>query len=204
MGEPEGDGGAGASDDAAHRCEVCDALNEHVRRFFPQNQVEVLTSPGGPLAETNPHFHVLRIAPASPNDLWTYLSIGGWAAGDDERHGLEFILTVATEEPRAVDLLAMTVYYQSENPLAWGELVPIGEPWLAGSQCAEFLLSTPYPFSPELQTTDVGTRRVDFLWLLPVTEDESAYMRANGQEALESRFDEIGLEYWDVQRTSAI
>lgn len=203
MGQPEADDGD-APAPAGHRCEVCDVLNRHVRRFFPQNQVDALGSAAGPLAETNPHFHVLRVAPTSPNDLWTYVSIGAWAVGPDERHGVEFILTLASDEPRAVDLLAMTAYYHGEHPLGWGELVPIGEPWLAGSQCAEFLLSTPYPFSPDLQTTDVDGRRVDLLWLLPVTDEESTFMLANGQEALESRFDEVGLEYWDVQRASAV
>ena len=202
MGDPtEGDD---AAPPAEHHCPVCDRLRAHVRHFFPQNEIVELPA-GGPIAASNPHFGVLRVAPVAPTDLWTYFSIGAWAARPDQQPGVEFVLTVATDEERAVDLLAMSAYYHEEHPLEWGQLVPIGEPWLTGSSCGEFLLSTPYPFSPDMQTCHVDDeRRVDFLWLLPVTDAESEYMDANGQEALESRFDEIGLEYWDVARASAI
>jgi hypothetical protein len=65
-------------------------------------------------------------------------------------------------------------------------------------------VSLPYPFGPDLQLCHVGDRHVDFLWLLPITEQERAFKVAHGQEALEARFDEIGLRYWEIHRDSAI
>lgn len=57
-----------------------------------------------------------------------YISVGGWAATEAGGGGLEFILSTATATPRAVDLLAMSVYYHRGGRLGCGHTVPIGEP----------------------------------------------------------------------------
>jgi hypothetical protein len=184
--------------------DVCGALEEHVRRFFQGHEVQAFTWRAGPIVHTNPHFRVLRVAPTSPRGLWTYVSVGGWAATAETDHGLEFVLTVPAETPRAVELLAMTVYYHAGERLGLGHTYPIGEPWLPGSHCDNILVSLPYPFGPDLQLCHIGDRHLDFLWLLPITEQERAFKIAHGQEALEARFDEIGLRYWEIHRDSAI
>lgn len=40
------------------------------------------------------------------------------------------------------------------------------------------------------------------LWLLPITSAERDFKVANGQEALEGRFEQRQLEYWDINRLS--
>ncbi len=184
--------------------DVCGALEEHVRRFFAGRTVDALTWTAGPILEQNPHFRVLRVSPASPDDVWTYVSVGGWAATADEDHGLEFMLCTASPEDRAVELLAMTVFYHRGGTLGLGHTMPIGEPWLPKSACDHFLVSLPYPFGEELQTTHVGDRHVEFLWLLPITESERALKTSSGLEALESRFDEVELRYWQVDRDPVV
>ncbi|MFB6720008.1 suppressor of fused domain protein [Kribbella sp. NPDC056345] len=184
--------------------DVCGALEEHVRRFFSGQDMEAFTWTAGPILDQNPHFRVLRVPPTARGGLWTYLSIGGWAATPDDDHGLEFVLCTESADPRAVELLAMTAYYHRGGQLGLGHTVPIGEPWLPGSPCDHLLVSLPYPFGPDLQTCHVGDRHVDFLWLLPITEAERAFKVASGLEALESRFDQVGLRYWQPRRPSAI
>lgn len=61
---------------------------------------------------------------------------------------------------RAIELLAMTVYYNRTGKLGLGQTVPIGEPWLPGSTCDHLLISLPYPFGPDLQTCHVGDRHM--------------------------------------------
>jgi hypothetical protein len=183
---------------------VCGALDEHVRRFFTGRVIETFTWTAGPILDQNPHFRVLRVAPASSNDVWTYVSVGGWAATPDVNQGLEFLLCTPTPEPRAVELLAMTVFYNLGGKLGLGHNFPIGEPWLPGSACEQLLVSLPYPFGPELQTSHVGDRHVEFLWLLPITEAERLLKVSSGVEALESRFDEVGLRYWQIDRASVV
>lgn len=184
--------------------DVCGALEEHVRRYFQPRQVDVLTWTAGPIQAVNPHFRVLRIAPAGADDFWHYVSTGGWAATADSGYGIEFIVTTPTPTSRAVELLAMNVYYHRGGRLGLGHTVPIGEPWLAGSQCDHWLISLPYPFGPELQQCHVGDRHVDFLWLVPITRAERDFKAAHGLEELEQRFEAAGLRYWDVGRTSVI
>lgn len=183
--------------------DVCGALEEHVRRFFSGRTIDVFTWPAGPIQEQNPHFRALRIAPASAADVWTYASVGGWAATDGD-FGLEFLICTASAEERAVELLAMTVFYNRGGTLGLGHTLPVGEPWLPGATSDHLLVSLPYPFGPELQTCHVGDRHVEFLWLLPITQAERTFKASYGLEALESRFDEVRLKYWQIDRASVV
>jgi hypothetical protein len=151
----------------------------------------------------NPHFRVLRVAPARPGDVWTYVSVGGWAEVESGP-GVEFILCTPVEDVAAVELLAMAAYYNRGGKVGVGHTVSIGRPWLPGSHCTQLLVSLPYPFGADLQTAHVIDRHVEFLWQLPITEAERAYATAEGLEALESRFEQVGLEYWRVDRASVV
>jgi len=184
--------------------DVCGVLEKHVRKFFDGREIQAVTWPSGPILEQNPHFRVLRVAPTNPQELWTYISVGGWAATEAENFGTEFILCTAVDDPRAVELLAMTVFYHRGGKLGLGHTVPLGDPWMEGSTCDHFLVSLPYPFGPDLEIAHVGDRHVEFLWLLPITEAERNLKVADGLEALESRFEEVGLRYWEVDRTSVV
>ena len=182
---------------------MCGALEEHVRRYFADRTIEVFTWPTGPIRQQNPHFRVLRVAPATSADVWTYVSVGGWAA-TQENFGLEFLICTAAAEDRAVELLAMTVFYNRGGKLDIGHTMPIGEPWLPRSECDYLLVSLPYPFGADLQTCHVGDRHVEFLWLLPISEAERDLKASSGLEALESRFEEVGLKFWQIDRASVI
>lgn len=184
--------------------DLCGALEEHVRRFFAGRRIDAFTWTAGPILEENPHFRVLRVAPSAPSDVWTYVSIGGWAATEAENRGTEFIICTAIEDGRAIELLAMTVFYHRGGKLGLGHTLPIGEPWVPGSLCDHLLVSLPYPFGPDLEIAHVGDRHVEFLWLLPITEAERELKVSDGLEALESRFDEVGLRYWRVDRPSVV
>ena len=65
-------------------------------------------------------------------------------------------------------------------------------------------MSTPYPLGPELEHCDDPGGHVQVLWLLPITEQERAFATSNGLEALEQRFDDAALEYWDPNRRSVV
>lgn len=183
--------------------DVCGALEEHVRRYFAGRDIEVFTRSAGPILQQNPHFRVLRVAPATRADVWLYVSIGGWAATPDES-GLEFLVCTAAPEDRAVELLAMTVFYNRGGRLDLGHTMPIGEPWLPDASCDNLLVCLPYPFGPDLQTCHVGDRHVEFLWLLPITEAERSFKVVEGVEALESRFEDAAIEFWKVDRASVV
>lgn len=179
-------------------------MEEHVRRFFAGQQVRALHWLAGPVRSQNPHFRALRVAPAGPGGLWQYVSAGAWAATEGQGRGLEFVLSTPAETPRAVELLAMVVYYHQTDRLGLGHTVPNGQPWLPESQCDHLLVSLPYPFGPDLQTCRIGDRHLEVLWLLPITQAERDFKVTHGAEALEQRLDQAALEYWDVHRTCVV
>ena len=190
--------------DFPHDDDVCGALEEHVRRIFSTGTVDVLPPPPGPINTVNPHFRVLRVTPKARRGLWLYISNGGWAATENLPQGLEFVIVTPFATPTAVDLLTMTVFYNDGGRLALGQTVSVGMPWLPGSQCNYLLLSRPYPLGPDFQASDIGDRHVDYLWLLPITEAERNFKVEHGIEALEERFDSVGLRYGDVKRSSVV
>ena len=98
----------------------------------------------------------------------------------------------------------MTVFYNRGQNFDIGHTLPVGEPWLPGSRCHHLLISRPCPFGPDLQTCHVGDRHVEFLWVLPISESERDLKVSSGLEALESRFDEVGLKYWQIDRVSVV
>jgi hypothetical protein len=184
--------------------DVCSALEVHVRRFFNGHDITTHTWTEGPILEANPHFRVLQIAPRAGKGLWIYVSIGGWATTEHEHHGLEFVMTFPAEAVRGIELLAQTVFYNRAGILGLGHSFPLGEPWLPGSLCDHILISLPHLWGPDLGKCHVGDRHVDFLWLLPITPEERAYKASAGREELESRFEEVGLEYIRADRKSVV
>jgi hypothetical protein len=73
-----------------------------------------------------------------------------------------------------------------------------------GSECDCLLLSKPYPFGPALELCDHPGGHTQILWLLPITDRERAFRFEHDLEALEQRFDEVGLEYWRPDRASVV
>lgn len=154
--------------------DVCGALEEHVRRFFAGRTIEVITWPAGPIQEQNPHFRVLRVEPTSSADVrpTDYVSVGLGRNGRRLRTGVRGLHSVRRRpsgggarndgvlQPwRAVRVRA---HAACRRALAsgFGVRPPPGQP--------------PYPFGTELQTSHVGDRDVEFLWLLPITPAKAA------------------------------
>lgn len=95
-----------------------------MRRNFPGRALEAFAWKAGPIREQNPHFRGLRIAPARKSGVWTYVSVGAWVATEDQGQGLEFIIVTPAQDPRAVELLAMTAYYHRGGRLGLGLRCP--------------------------------------------------------------------------------
>ena len=98
----------------------------------------------------------------------------------------------------------MATWYHRHKHLDCGHTLPIGEPWLPGSTCNHFLVSLLYPFGPKLENCEVAGEPMRVLWLLPITAAERAFKVEYGLEALEQKFDDVGLEYWNPGRVSAV
>jgi len=184
--------------------EVDAALGHHLRLFFEGHQLEGFTWPHGAILRLQPRFHVLRFAPGPRLNLWAYCSIGAWEVGGEGVRRLEFAYLTATESPRMVELLAMLAHYHHNNKLDYGHTLPLGEPWIPGSTLDHLLISTPYPLGSEFEDCHHGAAHAHFVWALPITGAEREYKKEHGLEALEQKFEDAGLEYWDPVRQSVV
>jgi hypothetical protein len=184
------------------------AVVDHVTSFFAERSVEVAAFEEGPISERVPGFAEVCVPPDADNPLCVYVSCGVWDAVHDEEHGLEFCLLAPERDHRHALMVAMIAYYHA-NPdesfrLDVGHTVPLGEPWVPGSSLDHLLVSQPYPYGPEFEMCrwDGGHARI--LWLLPITESERDFKAEHGLEALEQRFDDAGLRYWDAGRAAIV
>jgi hypothetical protein len=105
---------------------------------------------------------------------------------------------------RHVELLTMAAHYHRSQGLGLGHTLPIGEPWLEGSACDGLLVSRPYSFGPDPEVCRLNKKHPYFLWLPPITSAERAFKVEYGLDALEQRFENCGLEYWNPERDSVV
>jgi hypothetical protein len=182
------------------------AIEAHLRHGFPGQRVVVQGWRTD--AMSSPHVRVLRVDPESRGGLWLHVSSGASVPAPGSSAygsaGSEFVLVTPFKTLRAVELLAMVVYFHGVQELTVGDTVSVGEPWLPGSTCGHLLVSSPYLLADELWTLSLPGREVRFRWVIPITAAERAYIRERGLDALEQRFEEAGLEYWDPHRSSVV
>jgi hypothetical protein len=181
------------------------AIEAHLRHGFPGQRVVVQGWRTD--AMSAPHVRVLRVDPESRGGLWLHVSSGASLPTESSgggAEGSEFVLVTPFKTVRAVELLAMVVYFHGVQELSVGDIVSVGEPWLPGSTCGYLLVSNPYLLADELWALQVAGRTVRFRWVIPITAQERAFATGRGLDALEQRFEEAGLEYWDPHRASVV
>jgi len=183
---------------------VYNQLDRHIRQFFDGHQITETTFDAGPILNIQPNFQVLCIQPGPKVGLWAYISKGIWELGDERSEYMEFMILSPKSSQRCVELLAMSAYYHYTDRLGLGHTCPIGAPWLENSTCDHFLISLPYTLGPQLEICQVGEENLHIYWALPITNREREYKVKNGLEALEAKFEEKGLMYWEVYRPSVI
>jgi hypothetical protein len=175
---------------------------EHFKSYFAGHEFEVLTWDTGPINNVIPDFAVVRFSPGPKSNLWVYCSVGASNIENEESGLHEFILISPFETDRMVQMLAMVTYYHALNGLQYTDTVPIGEPWLEKSNCDTWLVSLPYPFDQTIEIIPANHARV--AWLLPISTAEREHIAEHGLEALEQKFDEVELKYWETDRSSVI
>ena len=157
----------------------------------------------GPYQQLPESFCVLKFAPTIHQGMWAYATSGMSFRTDVP--GLELHLFSPFESDLHTELLTVIAHYHlNESSLAVGHIINFGRPWLEGSNCTRGLISLPYLDGPNLEWLETGGRRIQFLWLIPITNSEANYCKANGLESLEKLFDKPGFNYLDPYRNSLI
>lgn len=179
-------------------------VDQHIRQFFTGHDITNHKWLLGPVPDAMPDFQVLCAGPGPRIGCWTYLSLGASTICHDQTGLLEFFVIAPSEDQRHVELVTMVAWYHKTKALGWGHTVPIGHPWLPGSLCNHLLISKPYPFGPELEMCNFNHGHVHVLWLLPITSAERDFKVKHDLEALEQRFDEAAIEFWEASRKSVV
>ena len=184
---------------------VVQNVKEHLASLWPKAHLSFRRWAKGPVEELGRDFAVIELSPTrESNNLWVYCTAGtGQTEGEAHQH--EFVLLSSSSEELHVETLTMlSHYHRFESPLTIGHVVTIGHSWAEGSQCNRLLISLPYPFGPKLEWLTAPNITVQFLWALPITSEEAAFVKQNGIEELERRFDSAKLQYWDPLRGSVV
>lgn len=157
----------------------------------------------GPVHQLPSDFGVLQIARTA--EVTAYATACMSQPADLDRLELH-ALSRSTDPPTSdsiTELLTVIAHYHRHGPgLGVGHTVNFGRPWMPGSLCTRGLLSLPYLDGPDLEW--MTEPRVRFLWLLPITEDELAFKKQHGLEALERRFEASQFNYLDPLRESVV
>jgi antitoxin YqcF len=72
------------------------------------------------------------------------------------------------------------------------------------SSLPHLFLTGPFLWEPELEMLDCGTRKVSWLLAMPISESEYAYLKENGDEALERLFEKQEIDFSNPDRPSAV
>jgi hypothetical protein len=184
----------------------------HSRAEFSGAAADDLTAParGGsenPVVADEVGARRRDVASGPKTNPWTYVSVGAHAIRKGE-HGSEFFVLAPDANDSHVELVTMTAHYHASGDTSYrlgvGHTVPVGRPWLPGSNCDHLLVSLPYTFGSDLERCEDAGGHVQILWLLPITAAERAFKIEHGQEALEQRFESAALEYWQPTRPSVV
>lgn len=175
---------------------VYSLLGDHIRRSWPNHRGEVFRWTLGPINDSLPRFRIVRMMPTLPMEPWIYVSVGAWEVTRNQDVGLEFLMLSPHETAWHVETLAMAGNFHADakHRLGLGSTVRIGREWIEGSKMDRLLVSLPYHYGPRVEWCDLGARQVRFLWLLPISASEEAFIKKEGVEAFEQRLEECGYD----------
>jgi Suppressor of fused protein (SUFU) len=151
-----------------------------------------------------PHgFSVLKFPPHIGRDMWTYAT--SCMSLPEDQKPIELHMFSPHQADEIVELLVATAHYhRTSTKLDVGHSVNFGKPWLDGSKCEYGLISLPYLDGPKLELLQLGSRTLNFYWLIPVNDSEIEFKKKYGLEALEMEFDRSQFDYVNPMRKAVI
>jgi hypothetical protein len=182
------------------------AIVRHVQEFWPNSKIFEEQWEHGPIEENVPGFQVLRVKSRDPARPVVYATNGCFVTEPTEHLKHEFFLISPKEERQHVETLTMLANFHADERyrLDVGSIVNLGTPWMQDSTCDHLLISIPYPYGPKLEWLNLPNICVRFLWALPITPREAAFLELNGLEALEQKFDAEKIDYLNPARYSVV
>jgi hypothetical protein len=182
------------------------AILNHVKHFWPNSKVHEESWQRGPIQARVPGFRILKLLSNTPQRPIIYVTNGCFASEPTNHIRHEFFIIALEDERQHLEILSMLASFHADERyrLDVGSVVNIGSPWIPGSKCDHLLISIPYPYGPTLEWLKLPDICVRFLWTLPITQREAAFVELNGWEALEQKFDAAKVDYINPTRPSIV
>jgi hypothetical protein len=172
----------------------------HYQRFFgPLDQPVMHSTDSKPV-----HIDVYQFAPTSDRPYWTLIT-GGMS---DERQiepsdcaehmssRAEILMYVPAPQDWMFSVLKglAEMPWNDDTYLHWWHTVPNGMPMTSKpSALTSFFFLPPYFEAEGFTDFHLEGEKVDFLWMVPITEAEREYAIEHGSQELESVFQRTGL-----------
>jgi hypothetical protein len=177
-------------------------IEKHYRKVWG-TEPETCEFSAGPIGQLPHGFAVLRFPPHGSRKMWTYATRSMSLPEDAKPIELHIFSPRQTDE--VVELLVATAHFhRTSEKLDISHSVNFGKPWIDQSSCEYGLVSLPYLDGPSLEILHVGSRTLNFYWLIPITAAEVEFKKKRGLEALETEFDRSGFDYVNPLRKSAV
>jgi hypothetical protein len=159
----------------------------------------------GPIQKLDPDFSILEFAPSTKRQMYTYATC--CMSNKDDESPIELHMFSSTQDHTLVELLtAVAHYHKNSNKLYLHHTVNFGRPWQDQSECEYGFISLPYLDGPDLENLTIQDFKKNgkCYWLVPISKVELEFKKNYGVEALEERFDVVGLNYLNPKRSSVV
>jgi len=118
---------------------------------------------------------------------------------------VEFVASIATAYKYGPNILATCAFnvINSKMKCGPGQVFPrVVELYCADSDMKHIVLAPPFIWS--LKTLNFATKTVAWLFAVPISNNEYAFLRENGSDALERRFEEQQIDIYNLNRKSIL
>lgn len=189
-----------------------EAREEHYERFFGP-----ITQPIMHSTDVKPvHIDIYQFEPTEDRNYWTLITSGMSNEQQIEPEDCQDYMSPRAEilmyVPRPQNWMFSVLKGLAEMPfddntfLHWWHTVPNGMPMTATpSLLTSYLFLPPYFESKEFSNFELAGGRVDFLWMIPITETERAFAVQYGSRKLKEKFEEFNLSHiLDESRQSVV
>jgi len=177
-----------------------EARERHYQRFFGPITQKILHSTDVKAV----HIDIYQFEPTQDRQYWTLITSG---MSDERQISLEdraehvstraeVLMYVSKPEDWMFSILKglAEMPFEDGTFLHWWHTVPNGMPMTATpSLLTSFFFLPPYFEREGFPELELDGDRVDFLWMIPITEAEREFAVQHGSEALEKKFEEVDL-----------
>lgn len=188
-----------------------EARERHYQQFFGPLDQKIMHS-----TDVQPvHIDIYQFAPTDDRPFWTLITSGmsneRQLEPDASGEGTSLRAEIITYAKEPQSWMFSVLKGLAEMPfvdntfLHWWHTVPNGMPMTVNpSLLTAFFFLPPYYEDVEIGNLELDGDKVDFLWMLPITEAELNYARENGSRELELRLEEAELSHIIDERRKSV